>query len=343
MSFPTTTHALSLSRVTGLCIEDPEDEKANLALILDRYKGSITSLPKEKGWLTESLYMYQGHWFPSNNLISIGTVMASQEVFQANPTDIYLVTPPKSGTTWLKALAFAILNRKRYTNISTHPLLIFNPQDCLPYIENEILRNKPTYMDANSTRLFATHMPYTSLPQFILDSRCRLVYMCRNPKDVLVFMFHFVNKLRDKSLDRITLEEAFEMFSKGITPCGPYWDHVKGYHAASVKHPTQVLFLPYENMKMDTANNVRRLADFLGYPFTVEEEAKGAVQEIVSLCSFKNLTDANRHGNIREGLPKEAFFREGKVGDWSKHLTNEMSQILDGITKEKFNGLDISF
>ncbi|KAI7757361.1 hypothetical protein M8C21_014175 [Ambrosia artemisiifolia] len=171
MSVSATSHSSSLSQVTGLRVEDPEVEKANLGIIFYRYKGSITSLPKEKGWLTESLYMYQGYWFPSKNLISIGTLMASQDVFQANPTDIYLVTPPKSGTTWIKALAFAIVNRKRYTNISTHPLLNFNPQDCLPFIENEILRNKPTYTDPNSTRLFATHMPYTSLPQSILDSR----------------------------------------------------------------------------------------------------------------------------------------------------------------------------
>ncbi|KAK1427095.1 hypothetical protein QVD17_15778 [Tagetes erecta] len=343
MSLPTTTHTLSLSHVTGLCVGDPEEEKANLALIFDRYKGLIAGLPKQKGWLTESLYMYQGHWFSPTKLISIGTVMVSQELFQANPTDIYLVTQPKSGTTWIKALAFAILNRTRHTNVPTHPLLMFNPHDCVPYIENEVLRTKPTYSDATSTRLFATHMPYTSLPQSIHDSSCRIVYMCRNPKDVLVSLIHFVNKVRDKSLDRITLEEGFEMFCKGVSPCGPYWDHVKGYYKASLKHPTRILFLTYENMKRDTRSNVKRLADFLGCPFTEEEEAKGVVEEIVSLCSFKRLSDRNKHGTIREGLPNEVFFREGKVGDWSNHLTKEMGQILDEITTQKFRGLDITF
>ncbi|KAI7757354.1 hypothetical protein M8C21_014168, partial [Ambrosia artemisiifolia] len=314
---------------------DHEVEKANLALIVDRYKESFTSLPQEKGWLGETLYLYQGYWYPSITFISIATVMASQDTFQAKPTDIYLVTQPKSGTTWIKALAFAIVNRTRYNNkcLTTHPLLNINPHDCVPFIESEILRSKPTYMDENSTRLFATHMPYNSLPQSILDSGCRLVYMCRNPKDVL----------GDFSHDVLKLEDAFEKFSKGIGSCYPYWDHVKGYYKASLEHPTRILFLTYENMKMDTANNVKRLADFIGYPFTKEEEDNGVVQEIVSLCSFKSLSDVNKHGKIVSGVPSHAFFREGEVEDWKKHLTKEMTHILDEITKEKFHGLDISF
>ena len=118
---------------------------------------------------------------------------------------------------------------------------------------------------------------------------------------------------------------------------------MKGYCKARLEHPTKILFLTYENMNVDTANNVKQLAEFLGYPFTKEEEVAGEVEEIVRMCSFGNLREVNKHGNFREGVPNDVFFREGKVGDWSNHLTDEMSQTLDQITKEKFDGLDISF
>ncbi|XP_071687405.1 cytosolic sulfotransferase 13-like [Rutidosis leptorrhynchoides] len=328
---------------------EDNQEMANLSLIFDKYKDKLITLPKEKGWISENLYLYQGFWHQSKRRISAETVMAVQDGFKARQTDIYLATLPKSGTTWLKALVFAIVRRNELqTNcktscVSTHPLLSSNPHKCVPFVESVILRNTPTYDDQYSSRLFATHIPYTSLPQTILDSGCRVVYLCRNPKDVLVSMFHFANILRDKTRTLMTIEEAFELFSKGVMPLGPYWDHVKGYHKASLEHKHKVMFLTYEGMKMDTMNNVKRLAMFLGYPFTEEEEAKGAVEEIVNLCSFDNLSEVNKVGNLHEGIPNNAFFREGKVGDWSNHLKDEMSQILNQITNEKFLGLDISF
>nr|XP_043609905.1 cytosolic sulfotransferase 5-like [Erigeron canadensis] len=336
--------ASNLSFVTKRSEKDREQEKARLAIIFDRYKDRLTMLPKEKDWVFENLYMYQGFWYMSNDLVSVQTLIALQETFEARPTDIYVVTLPKCGTTWIKALVFAIVNRNRYKNNSnsTHPLLMANPHNCVPFIETEFYKNKPTYVDGYSPRLFGTHTPYTSLPRSIIDSGCRIVYMCRNPKDVLVSLFHFVNKVRDKSRGLMTFEEAFELFRKGAMPYGPYWDHVKGYYDTSLEHPTRVLFLTYEGLKTETADHVKRLAMFLGYPFTEEEEAQGSAEEIVRLCSFENLKEVDKHGSF-QGVPNEAFFREGKVGDWANHLNNDMNNILDQITRDKFHGLDISF
>ncbi|KAK9056413.1 hypothetical protein SSX86_023774 [Deinandra increscens subsp. villosa] len=317
-----------------------------MASIFETYKDKIATLPKERGWITKDHYMYQGFWHQSRHVISVESTMALQDTFKARPTDIYMVTLPKAGTTWLKALMFALVNRTRYKNdgLSTHPLLVSNPHNCLPQLEMEVVRNTPSYVDPHSTRLFSTHIPVTSLPQSILDHGCRIVYMCRNPKDVLVSLFHFANKLRrHNSSDLLTFEEAFKMFSKGMMVNGPYWDHVKGYHKVSLEHPENVFFLTYEDLTVDTMNNVKRLAKFLGYPFTKEEEAEGVVQEIVRLCSFENLSEVNKHGDLREGIPNDAFFRKGKIRDWTNHLTDEMSTILDEITKEKLHDLNISF
>ncbi|CAH1423470.1 unnamed protein product [Lactuca virosa] len=265
MSVPTTPDIIPLST-------DNES-----GFLYNKYKDTLTTLPKEKGWLSESMFLYQGFWVEEGSVISAVDVMASQDSFQALPTDIYLATLPKSGTTWLKALTFAIVNRTR------------------------------------------------------------------SPKDVLVSLFHFTNKVRDKSLGVMTFEEAFEMFRKGMMPFGPCWDHLKGYYKAALERPLEILFLTYEDMQKDTVNNVKRLAEFLGYPFTQEEEVEGVVHEIVKLCSFETLKEVNKHGMVIADLPNDAFFRNGKVDDWTNHLTNEMSQILDEITKEKFDGLDISF
>lgn len=69
-------------------------------------KELMSYLPKDRAFFTEHLYQYQGFWYPPNLLEG---VLYSQKHFQARDSDIVLVSSPKSGTTWLKALAFALV------------------------------------------------------------------------------------------------------------------------------------------------------------------------------------------------------------------------------------------
>jgi len=65
----------------------------------------IISLPREKGWITPYLYLFQGFWHSSTEIHAISTF---QNHFQAKDNDIVVASVPKSCTTWLKALTFAI-------------------------------------------------------------------------------------------------------------------------------------------------------------------------------------------------------------------------------------------
>ncbi|XP_027152631.1 cytosolic sulfotransferase 11-like [Coffea eugenioides] len=47
--------------------------------------------------------------------------------FQSQSSDVLLISIPKSGTAWLKALMFALINRKNYPINQSHPLLTSNP------------------------------------------------------------------------------------------------------------------------------------------------------------------------------------------------------------------------
>nr|WGG89252.1 SOT1 [Ilex asprella] len=323
---------------SSLYNHDKQEEKRQD--IHQNFMGLVSTLPKERGWRGEDLHQYQGFWFPNQPLEGVITL---QQCFkEAQPTDVLLVTSPKSGTTWFKALLFAIMNRDLY-DYDDHPLLTTNPHVCVPFFETYAIDNATNLRPDFS--LLATHMPYTCLPDSILVSGCRIVYVYRDPKDVFVSMWHFTNKNKSKELPTLILGEAFEQFCRGISVGGPFWDHVVGYWKASIEWPDRVLFTKYEDMKNDPQLHVKKLAQFIGYPFSIKEENEGIVQKILDLCSFENLSnlEVNKNGLIRLGQDQvwenKSFFRQGKIQDWKNYLTTEMVERIDEITKHKFKDL----
>uniref|UniRef100_A0A2N9J8J7 Sulfotransferase n=1 Tax=Fagus sylvatica TaxID=28930 RepID=A0A2N9J8J7_FAGSY len=104
---------------------------------LNEYKEKIATLPRREGWMADQVYHYQGFWHNSSFLEG---VMLAQEHFQPQPNDIILSSFPKSGTTWLKALPFAIVTRSSF-DASTNPLLTTTPHKCVLSLESDLAHN----------------------------------------------------------------------------------------------------------------------------------------------------------------------------------------------------------
>ncbi|KAK3011914.1 hypothetical protein RJ639_013007 [Escallonia herrerae] len=303
----------------------------------------IKTLPKGKAWRTEHVVQYQGFWL--NTTSALKGVLLVQDHFKARATDIILSAFMKCGTTWLRSLMFATANRYRF-DLSTHPLLKTGPHDCFPMLDSYIYQGDSiTHLELlPSPRLFASHMALDLFPKSVLASGCKFVYICRDPKDVLISKWHFMNKLRVKELAPLTLPEAYELFCQGVSEFGPFWDHVLGYWKASLELPDKILFLKYEDMKREPSVHLKRLAEFMGQPFSMEEEKKGLVEEILKLCSFENLSNLEvnkagiQHFSDQLVIENRHFFRKGQIGDWENHLTEEMKNRIDRITEQKLKG-----
>uniref|UniRef100_A0A5B7BDW2 Sulfotransferase n=1 Tax=Davidia involucrata TaxID=16924 RepID=A0A5B7BDW2_DAVIN len=315
-------------------VEEQRDEFQDLIL---------TDLPRERSWDGTYFCQYQGFWCP---VTITKAVVSFQQHFQAHDTDIILCSGPKSGTTWLKALLFATVNRSRYAPKES-PLLSAGPHDLIPFFEFDLYKNNqsPDLEALPRPRIFLTHIPYASLPGSIKDSSSRIVYVSRNPLDQLISHWHFVAKLRRANVDPLPFDQVFEYFCSGKHNFGPFWDHLLGYWKASLENPHKVLFLKYEDLKEDINFQLKRLAEFLGYPFSMEEEKQGLIQEISKLCSFENLKDLdiNKTGMRSSRLPNSNFFRKGQVGDWANYLTPSMAERLQNLMEEKFSGSGLTF
>ncbi|KAL0709182.1 hypothetical protein Bca4012_016160 [Brassica carinata] len=307
--------------------------------ISEETKKLISSLPKDKD-SRGSLCKYQGCWYTN---ITFQAVINFQKHFQPRDTDIILASFPKSGTTWLKALTVALLERSKHDDDpKNHPLLLDNPHGIVPYLE----RSAPDGTKfSSSTRLFSTHMPFHTVKEGLKGSPCKIVYICRNAKDALISRWYFVCKYQKLEPTRSILESMFESFCRGVSFYGPVWDHVLSYWRGSLEDPSRVLFMKYEEMKEEPCAQLKRLAEFLGCPFTEEEEERGGVDKILELCSLRSLSDleANKSGKTVNGVDHKSFFRKGEVGDWKNHLTPEMERRIDMIIEEKLRGSGLSF
>ncbi|TVU38014.1 hypothetical protein EJB05_11361, partial [Eragrostis curvula] len=301
----------------------------------------VSALPCRHQSILE-LRLYQGFWLPAHWVP--GTIVF-QRRFSPRHDDVILASYPKCGTTWLKALAFAVAARGAHPPAGAdHPLRRLNPHDCIPFIDEIFAGGEEAKLDMlPSPRLMNTHLPHTLLPAPVTDGGCRVVYVCRDPKDMVVSLWHF---LRRREPD-LSFAGTFESVCDGTVSVGPVWDHVLTYWRASVARPDRVLFLKYEDMLLDPGSNVRRLAEFMARPFSAAEEDADAVAAVVELCSFDKMKglEVNKSGTAGAyvGFARDSFFRKGVAGDWANHMTPEMAARLDGIVRDKLRGTGLAF
>uniref|UniRef100_A0ACD5TGS4 Uncharacterized protein n=1 Tax=Avena sativa TaxID=4498 RepID=A0ACD5TGS4_AVESA len=292
---------------------------------------------------TSQLYRHDKGWH-SRLAPMVGTMVADA-CFTARPSDIVVATLPKSGTTWIKALLYSTVHRREHpVGSSDHPFNSLGPHECIKFFEFQLYtENKiPDLDELPDPRLFATHAPFVSLPRSVLAAGCKIVYVCRDPKDTLVSHWSFANKFRIREgLEPLSVEAVAGPFCDGVTPFGPYWDHVLGYWRAHLAHPEKVLFFGYEEMSRDPEAHARRLAEFVGRPFGPEED--GAVDAIVKLCSFDHMiglqaTKCGKTDALTGAVDNSWFFRRGVVADWQNHLSPETARRIDAITEDRFRG-----
>ena len=253
-----------------------------------------------------------------------------EKEFVAKDGDIFVVTYPRSGTTWTEQIVHLLVNNgeqgeQRLTDAV--PWL-----ETLPHRPNgmlEFLKTMPR------RRLFTSHLPHPLMPH-LNNTTAKIVYVARNPKDVAISTYFHD---QSKSGYEGTWEEHFQLFLKGDVGFGSYFDHVLPWWQAS-QHDMNILFLKYEDMKHDLAGNVAKLASFLNL-----QADSQLIDTVVALSSFQSMT-SNQNTNfdwIPQKADKPKHFRKGDIGDWRNHFSAEQSQQMDDLYMKKMKGTGLRF
>nr|XP_019596892.1 PREDICTED: amine sulfotransferase-like [Rhinolophus sinicus] len=261
------------------------------------------------------------------------------EDFEIRDDDVFIVTYPKSGTIWAQQILSLIYfegHRSRTEIVKTIHRV--------PFLEYNL--NKIDFLARPSPRLFATHLPYYLVPKGLKSKKAKIIYIYRNPKDVLTSYFHFSNlivAMQATDNMEVFLEKFLdgkgnhEFIIQATYPCIPEQQMFK----------VRVVFVfcrGLMEMKLDLRSSVFKISHFLEKELSEED-----VEAVVKQATFKNMK-SDPKANYDDIIHKEIgtrndghFLRKGVIGDWKNYLTVEQSERFDRIFQRKMKDFPLKF
>nr|CAD7434031.1 unnamed protein product [Timema monikensis] len=299
--------------------------------LLDDFTGERTGFVQvgQQKWFLPSKYEHQAVGYHNMTLRS---------------DDIWVVTFPRSGTTWTQELLWLLNNdfdydtARRVNLVERFPFLEFstlldkevkgeviakNPDnpDCATILDSWETPGYRFSTDMTSPRHFKTHLPLSLLPPQLLDT-CKVVYVARNPKDVAVSYYHHNRLLTVQGYQR-DFATYWNYFEHNLLIGCPYWSHLT--EAWDRRNHPNMMFLFYEELSKDIKSSINKIAQFLGKHLSVKQMTDLATH--LHIDNFRNNPAVSPifglRGLVRQG--EQAFIRTGKVGGNSDYFTPELN------------------
>jgi len=251
----------------------------------------------------------------------------------AKPTDVFVCSFPKSGTTWLQYIVWQIIHKgndfpETKTLRKVMPMLEFDGKEVTEAIDTMGFSN------IIKTHFYRHLVPYNKVAKYI--------YIARNPKDVIVsYLFHCRGFPGYEAAD-LKIEDIFDAFAYGEIEFGNQLEHIAEWYRA--RDEENVLFVLYEALKKNPEKEILRIASFLGeeHEESLLQDDKKLLQFITQKTSFSSMSKENNAKWVTSKRTGTSFVRKGVVGDYVNYLTKEQITILDEQLKEKGQKLGIN-
>jgi hypothetical protein len=222
-----------------------------------------------------------------------------------SPTDVFVASYPKSGSTWVRFVLFEMLSGLPAGFKATNQLMTRIGQ------HTKGLRLLP-----GEGRLIGTHEQYRK------DYK-RAIYVVRDARDVLLSEFAFL-----KALDyfRGDLDEFISTF---LFTCGsaygygPWQQHVPSWLDSPIAGKESLLLVRYEDLRQDPLPWFVRMAEFLGVDVDVEK-----IKLAVENNSIEKMREKENKEPVRASI-RGRFVRNGKVRGWVSQLSPAQVRLIE--------------
>jgi len=228
--------------------------------------------------------------------------------------DIYIVSYPKSGRTWLRVILGKIISDLYHLTFSVEIFKLTKKNKILPTIEFSHISEKYNYLKYKNKKI---------------------IFLVRDPRDVVVSSyFHQVkrNKIFNGELSDFLRDEKFGI--KSIIKINNTFLHALDFN--------KMLLIKYENLKTNPKEEIKKVLNFVEIQFSNES----VIDKAISFSSFDNMQKMekeNKFNNWRltpaDSNDLESFkVRKGMVGGYYNYLNKKDIEFLDNSIKDMDEG-----
>lgn len=246
-----------------------------------------------------------------NKILSKFNKKAKQNVpevaFQIRADDVFLVSYPKSGNTWVRFLIGNYLTNCEMDFLNGHLVMPDIHHD--PSLVDKILF-KP--------RFIKSHFPFR--PEYK-----KVIYLVRDGREVAVSYFYFLKKMKSLPMDKKFSDYLENYFFAGKDPYGEWDAHVFSWTKTD---KTNILLVRYEDLLSDTVFWFRKMLEFTG--IAVDEDL---LKRVVEKCSFKEMqNDEVKNKEALKVLGHDSshtgygIIRSGKTDTWKTIMSDAEKQ-----------------
>jgi len=224
-----------------------------------------------------------------------GNKSSGQKFPALTDRDVFLVSYPRSGNTWVRFL-IANLLKPEGVEIDFH-----NVQEYVPEINrnNEIIEALP------SPRVIKSHALYK--PSFP-----KVIYLVRDGRDVYVSYYYYRLKQLDEGI-------TFSQYLRRKDHFPSLWkEHVESWLKWDQPQPNMLL-VRYEDLLSKPEAELRKIVKFIGV-----DKTDDVISHAVEVSRFDKMREIDQTKGRKYNLTgTKDFVRKGKAGTWQDEFSQE--------------------
>ena len=226
--------------------------------------------------------------------------LASGRQAEIRESDVFLVSYPRSGNTWVRFLLANVIAHDTAQPIDFHSVHSVIPDFGIP-------EHRQLIEALADPRIIKSHSAH--------DRRFpRVIYLVRDGRDVMISYYDYQTKHRrfDGSFRDFLLSSQI--------PYGLWEDHVQSWLDA--RDATDLCIVRYEDLLRDAQRELERMIRFTGVSSTPD-----MLDQAVRASEFDQMRRLEETGGRPYGDSAHQFVRRGTAGQWNSEFDGECKAI----------------